>query len=221
MKFGQPLLTTELSGSIGGATASKSRGGVGYFRVRRVPSNPRTFLQSLVRATAASIAAAWRATLTGTQRAGWEALAGPKESGINVFTAANMQRLINGSAEPRVDAFPPTRSLSAPLVASIIADASAHTLTPNVPPGEVDNIRTNVYVTAPQSASRASRQFEYALAGYMEGDDTAFTLDATDRAYPMVAGDVVYVKLVQYGQSGGDFAGQIAQPLEFRCVVVA
>lgn len=92
MKFGQPLLTTELSGSIGGATASKARGAMNYFRVRRRPSNPRSLSQLRVRAAVTGLSSIWTLTLSDSQRATWTAIAPENQSGIDVFVAANSLR---------------------------------------------------------------------------------------------------------------------------------
>lgn len=109
MKFGQPLLTTELSGSIGGATASKARGSVNYFRIRRRPANPRSHAQLSVRAAVTGLASVWTSTLTDVQRAAWSALAAENQSGIDAYIAANSLRLQNGLA--RVDAAPASLNL--------------------------------------------------------------------------------------------------------------
>lgn len=126
MKFGTPILTTELSGSLNGITASRARGGIGYFRTRVTPSNPRTYLQTVIRAILSGVAAAWRLTLTTPQRAAWTAIAKTGESGIDRFTAANTQVMLGGSA--RVDAAPTSADLawtSIPLSSQMLIGVSS------------------------------------------------------------------------------------------------
>lgn len=63
----------QTSGSAANITASKNRGGQ-YFRQRTTPANPQTAAQTTVRATLASVSAAWR-SLTEAQRTAWDAAA--------------------------------------------------------------------------------------------------------------------------------------------------
>ena len=72
MKYLSPLLS-QASGSLGGATAAKNRGG-NYFRARVAPVQPRSTAQQEQRANLAALAGAWK-TLTQAQIAGWNALA--------------------------------------------------------------------------------------------------------------------------------------------------
>lgn len=72
MKYLSPLLS-QASGSLGGATAAKNRGG-NYFRARVAPVQPRTVAQQEQRANLAALASAWK-SLTVDQIAGWNSLA--------------------------------------------------------------------------------------------------------------------------------------------------
>ena len=72
MKYLSALLT-QASGSLGGATAAKNRGG-NYLRSRIAPVQPRSVAQQEQRANLAALAGAWKA-LTQTQIAGWNSLA--------------------------------------------------------------------------------------------------------------------------------------------------
>lgn len=60
---------TQASGSIGGVTYSRNRGGM-YTRGRAIPSNPGTPGQVIVRSNLASLAGQW-AALTAAQRTAW------------------------------------------------------------------------------------------------------------------------------------------------------
>lgn len=64
-------LLTELSGSIGGTTYARSRGGL-YARNRTVPINPQTVAQGVVRSMFGSLSMAYNALNSG-QKAAWEA----------------------------------------------------------------------------------------------------------------------------------------------------
>lgn len=69
MKYLGTIASTA-SGSIGGATASRNKGGQ-YFRRRAIPTNPSSSRQQVVRNGLATLSQAWSNTLTSAQRAGW------------------------------------------------------------------------------------------------------------------------------------------------------
>lgn len=219
MKFGQPLLTSELSGAMGGAVASSARGGRNYFRVRARPANPRSPAQSTMRTILASLAAAWRNTLTGPQRAGWESIASSTESGINVYTGNNSQVLL--AQETRVDAPPVSKSLAAePVITLPSVDASAHTIDVEFPTESVATAVCNVFMTAQQSPSRSSRQNPYSFVGTypapLDGG-ASIAIPATHAGYNLTAGQIVYVRVVIVDPT----SGRVAIGQEFRCIVVA
>lgn len=97
---------TELSGasgSIGGVTAARNRGG-NYRRVRVAPLNPQSSFQIAVRGALAALSTAWRDTLSAAQRTAWEVYANTvtatdslgqavKLTGLNAFIAGNSVRL--------------------------------------------------------------------------------------------------------------------------------
>ncbi len=66
----RPLLGTDLSGSVGGITASHNRGGA-YFRNRSIPTNPDTTAQQAVRDAVSQLSSAWGDDLTQAQRDAW------------------------------------------------------------------------------------------------------------------------------------------------------
>ena len=69
IKFGGGVAAA--SGSVGGTTFSHNAGGP-YMRVRRVPTNPASTFQTILRGYVAQLTALW-ATLTQAQRDGWAA----------------------------------------------------------------------------------------------------------------------------------------------------
>ncbi len=110
MKF-QPLLGTDLSGSVGGITASHNRGGA-YFRNRAIPVNPNTTQQQAVRGFLATLTSLWNDTLTPAQRDAWntyalnvpllDSLGNPRNvGGLGMYIRSNVPRL--QAALPRVD----------------------------------------------------------------------------------------------------------------------
>lgn len=113
MKFKSALLT-DASGSIGGITASRNRGGL-YLRARVVPVNPNTPFQQAIRGFVASLTSGWNDTLTIGQRAGWDTYANqvplpdplgdPRNvGGLAMYVRSNVPRL--QAALPRVDDAP-------------------------------------------------------------------------------------------------------------------
>lgn len=107
----RPLLGTDLSGSVGGITASHNRGGA-YFRERVIPVNPATPQQGVVRAIVSSLAGLWQSTLTSAQRSAWETYAAntPVQNaigaeifltGLNMYIRSNTPIL--QASLPRVD----------------------------------------------------------------------------------------------------------------------
>lgn len=110
MKF-RPLIGTDLSGSIGGVTASHNRGGA-YFRNRAIPVNPNTVFQQAVRGFLADLTSLWNNTLSPAQRAAWDlyalnvplpdAIGDPRNiGGLGMYIRSNVPRL--QVALPRVD----------------------------------------------------------------------------------------------------------------------
>lgn len=113
MKF-KPVLGSELSGSIGGITASHNAGGA-YFRNRVIPTNPGSQFQTAVRSLVGQLTNLWLNTLTAGQRATWDLYAANvplldklgepiNVSGLNMYVRSNTPRLQVGL--PGVDVGP-------------------------------------------------------------------------------------------------------------------
>lgn len=116
-------IVTEASGSIGGITAARNRGGL-YFRGRGIPVNTNTGRQQAVRNALTSLSQAWANTLTQTQRDAWDLyaqnvpLVGPlgdarQVSGLAQYVRSNVPRIQAGL--PRVDDGPTTFTLAGSL----------------------------------------------------------------------------------------------------------
>jgi hypothetical protein len=106
-----------VSGSVGGTTFSRNRGGP-YIRVRAVPINPNTTYQAAVRALVAELTSRWLNTLTADQRAAWDTYAENVElpnplgqnrnvGGLGMYVRSNVGRLqASQTSFPRVDDAP-------------------------------------------------------------------------------------------------------------------
>lgn len=82
MKFKSALIT-QASGSIGGMTASRNRGGM-YFRSRSIPTDTATDRQNVMRAELGGLVQAWNQALDDGQREAWR-LYGQQTPATNVF----------------------------------------------------------------------------------------------------------------------------------------
>lgn len=114
----EPLLTAS-SGSVGDVVFSRNQHGP-YTRARTTPTDPASTAQLAVRAALSQCVTAWNATLTATERRGWDAFAlavrtrgrlgrSTNAGGLGMFVRANVPRIqaLVGVA-PRVDQ-PPTQ----------------------------------------------------------------------------------------------------------------
>lgn len=224
MKFGQPILSSELSGSLSGVTASAARGGVGYFRTRARPGNPRSVGQTTARLILTGLAAAWRGELTAGERAAWEALAPADASGIDVYVKGNTPRLRAGVA--REDVAPATLALAAdPITATPTISVATDLVSFTIPAGNEDLARYNVFVSAPQGASRAARQFGYLYVGSTLASTSGATTVAIPATHPAaqgLAGQVVYVRLLPFGDETTPAQdGKVGVAQEFRVTLSA
>ncbi len=122
----------QASGSLGGVTFSRNRGGA-YIRDRVVPTNPNTPQQQAVRGFVSQLTSLWLTTLSATQRAAWDlyALNVPLPNplgedrnvgGIGMYVRSNVPRLQTGL--PRVDDAPTIFNLgafTAPTITTLVA----------------------------------------------------------------------------------------------------
>lgn len=119
MKF-KSALVTQASGSVGGLTASRNRGGM-YLRARAMPTNPASEFQTSVRNLFSELSTAWVNELTNAQRLSWttygELVPRPDAlgedrflSGLNWYQACNVTRLQGGLS--RIDSAPTVYSMA-------------------------------------------------------------------------------------------------------------
>lgn len=87
----------DLSGSVGGVTASRARGGVAYFRFRKTPVNPNTARQITVRSATSLLSQLWRSDLSSSERDSWIfSVDGTPLQGLNAYIRANVPRIQAG-----------------------------------------------------------------------------------------------------------------------------
>lgn len=201
MKFKSATMTSA-SGSLGGITASRNKGGM-YFRGRGIPTQPNTARQTLVRTILGSLVQAYNSSLAATQRTLWGdygtavpntgPLGDPVPlSGQQAYVRANTARL---QANLGPLAIPTTRVDDPPSVANSGEPPTKFnpaTLTAGVLTMDVDlatNASANghalLYVGPPQNESVSFFKGPYQLAATapVTAATTAFTFDP-DTAVP-------------------------------------
>lgn len=126
-------LFSEGSGSLGGITASRNKGGI-YFRRRAIPTNPNSPQQQTIRGFVNQLSNLWGTTLTIVQRDAWETYAANVTvlnklgdpiniTGLNHYVRSNVPRLQN--ALPRADDGPTAYDLGDFTNPSFAYDAAA------------------------------------------------------------------------------------------------
>lgn len=215
MKF-KSALVTSVSGSIGGMTGARNKGGM-YFRARSIPVNPATTYQVAVRNAMANLVVRWGDVLTQTQRDQWDTYAvntplvnalgdSVNRSGQQMFLRGNVVRLQQGLA--LADDGPPNYNLG---------EFTAPTFTIDTANQEIDVAFTNgddwanedgssmiVSVSRPQSAGTKFFKGPYRIAGKIDGDSVTPPTSPASIAlpFPVVATDRVYVKVVVSREDG-------------------
>jgi len=173
------------SGSIGGMTWSRNRGGM-YIRARATPTNPNSTYQQTVRSAAALLAAMWSNTLTKAQRDGWDLyaenvelpnpLGAPRNvGGLGMYIRSNVPRIQCGVVGvARLDDAPSIFDLGVftePVVG--VCTASADTISvayTNTDEWAIaDGGALFIYTSRPQNPGRNFFKGPYRLAATVEG----------------------------------------------------
>lgn len=176
-------LLTQASGSLGGITASRNRGGM-YFRARAIPTDPNTPSQAEIRAILGALAGRWLSALVQANRDAWDLYAslvtvtGPLGdpiilSGQQHFIRANSPRQQAGN--PLVFNGPVIFDLGGPADTFGLAASNATQLV------DIDFTQTdpwnqevggvlNVYVSRPQNVTINYYRGPYRFAGQATGD---------------------------------------------------
>lgn len=137
MKFLGGIAGNNLSGSLGGVTASRNRFG-SYFRNRSIPVNPGTPFQTTIRGLMATLTSLWIDTLSQGGRDAWtvyadnvpliDALGQPIfVTGLNMYVRTNIPLLQAGGT--RVDGAPSIFNLGSFTGPTMTAAASGAALT--------------------------------------------------------------------------------------------
>ena len=171
------------SGSIGGVTFSRNRGGA-YMRVRATPTNPNTPLQQAVRSIMAGLASVWITGLTALQRQAWDAyafnvplpnaLGDPVNvGGIGMFMRSNVGRVAAGLGP--VFAAPTIFNLgemSNPVIGVVDAPASTMSLGFTETDDWVSETDSSMLVYASRSQNPSVNFFKgpYQFAQRVDGD---------------------------------------------------
>lgn len=174
---------TEASGSIGGITYSRNRGGM-YTRARAMPTNPNTPYQQAIRAAVALLTSRWLDALTDLERLAWDdyALYTPllnrlgephNVGGLAMFVRSNVPRIQAGiviqNSAPYVNNL---GEMTAPTAGAI--SAGGGTIAVNYSDGdawvEEDGAHLLIYVSRGMNASINFFKGPFRYAGMVDGD---------------------------------------------------
>lgn len=209
MKF-KPVLGSELSGSIGGITASHNAGGA-YFRNRVIPTNPNSVQQQAIRSTVGQLTSLWLNTLTAAQRAAWDlyaanvtlldALGEPiNVSGLNMYVRSNVARI--QATFGRLDTAPSTFNLG-DFTAVSIGSVSEAAQTFQTTFTEGDDWVTDdggimvLYASRPQNPSINYFKGPYRLAGAIVGNSGSppASPNTANAPFAFVTGQLVFFRI--------------------------
>lgn len=230
MKFKSPIIS-DASGSLGGATFSKNKGGL-FIRARIKGTNPQSDAQTAQRGQFAGISAAWRG-LTDTQRTAWEAATAyfpyqDKLGQTKQYSGAQLFGKLNGgirSASPSASLLtePPSPvSLPSIIVSDfgVTNDGGDMSFTGTYAPTTVPaNCVLMVYTTSGLSAGISSPQNSaYKLLGRIAASaNIATQLAVLDANQPTAADDSkVFISMTVIST----VTGQMAEVLNASAIVV-
>lgn len=200
----------QASGSVGGLTFSRNRGGK-YIRSRATPTNPNTTFQQAVRGFMSQLTSLWNDTLTQAQRDAWDlyaenvplpnSLGEPRNvGGLGMYNRTNVPALQAGLA--RVDAAPSVFNIgdyTNPAIASITAATDILSLTftdGDDWAGETGSAML-VFTSRPQNPTINFFKGPYRFAASILGDDT--TPPTSPAAIPLAfnaeVGQRVFIKV--------------------------
>jgi hypothetical protein len=205
-------LIEQASGSIGGLTASRNRGGM-YFRGRALPTNPNTAQQQLVRGYIQDANDRWRNTLTPSQRNGWNSLGevvkvtdslGEERylTGQQWYIGETVLRLQAGIAPVDDPPYHLARtSISGWAIDEVDATAQEVDLSFTAAglDDDDDDDAVMVFISRPLNATVNYFKGPYRYAGVIEGDSVSPPTSPVSVALPFTvqAGQKIAVKLVR------------------------
>lgn len=215
MKF-RSALVTAISGSIGGMTGARNRGGM-YLRARSQPVNPSTEAQQVVRNALNELTTAWNNVLTFAQRLDWriyadnspltDSLGQPREvTALNMYVRGNVARLQAGLS--RIDNSPIVFGIAEAatlLAASVDVGDQEINVTPSYGPwANKTGAAMLVYASTPQNPGVEFFKGPYRYVGAILGNDTTAPSGAKTFAAPFTysAGQKVFVRTVITREDG-------------------
>lgn len=200
-----------ISGSIGGITYSRNRGGA-YARNRTIPINPGSARQQTVRFALASLGARWVEVLTDAQRAGWETYA----ENVHLPNSLGQLRNVGGigmynrSNVPRISSIAPVLTVidDAPTIfdlgtftepAADSVDAAADTVTWSFNPADEWATAVGgamyVYGSRPQNSSINFFKGPYQIIASIPGAVVPPTSpQIINLAFPVAVGNKVFFR---------------------------
>lgn len=213
----------QLSGSVGGVTASHNRYGQ-YLRNRTVPVNPNTDRQQTVRQCFADCSIAWRG-LTNAEREAWNAYAAGTPTlnrlgetvtltGQAMFVRTNTWITSMYGGDPILTA-PPSPGLASLVSGELQLDQSSNSLTTTLEGSGLDIVAVQIGI--PISAGVRFYRSPFVLAGAVDGlspGTQAITLAGTFAA--LVIGQRRPIRIV-----GMDAQGRLSNAVEGIATVVA
>lgn len=179
------LIMSQASGSVGGVTYSRAKGGM-YIRARSMPVNPSTPYQQAVRQAQSILSQRWQTTLTDVQRSSWDIYAANVArrnrlgdtihlSGISMYVRCNVPRIqiADGATIEVADLAPSDYTLGDPPVLLGLVQTAAVEGPPAVPAsialtvGTIPNDGTHLIVYVSRPISPTVRYFNgpYRLNG--------------------------------------------------------
>lgn len=215
MKYTSVIAATA-SGSVGGATASRNRGGQ-YFRRRAIPTNPNTLAQQTVRGLFSTLNANWNSTLTSAQRSAWDSyalntpvtdsLGNPVNAGgKGMYIRGNLPRAVGGLSfvanGPTVFGL---NSLTQPLLTGIVAATRvvSFTFTNSDSWATAVGGALLVFVSRPQNASINSFGGPFQYAGKIAGAVSPPTSPGTVTGpFTLTVGQRQFVRFVAVDATG-------------------
>lgn len=221
MKY-KPLIGDQMSGSVGGVTASHNRGGT-YFRQRAIPVNPATPFQLIIRQLMSDLTSRWNNILTAAQRTAWDLYASltqlpdvlgePRNvGGIGMYLRTNIPA--GQSALTFIDDAPTIFNLGEftdPNLASVTAPATASvSFTTTDEWVNEDNSRMLIYFSTGRNLSTNFFKGPYNYAGAIIGNGTTPPTSPASLTLvkPVSAGQRVFMKanvLRADGRRSSDF----------------
>lgn len=175
----------QASGSVGGTTYSRNRGGP-YMRTRAIPVNPGSAYQSIVRAALATLTARWGDTLTPAERAAWDTyalnvplpnpLGQPRNvGGVGMYVRSNVSRI--QASSPIVDTAPIIQNLGEytnPSIVSVTASTGVASIGFEDTDAWCDEDDSALYVYGARAQSATINFFKgpYRHAGAIQGNST-------------------------------------------------